>query len=84
MVATIVKAKNGLHARPASMIVNESNNFESDIYLEVNGNKYNCKSIISIMSSKVSHGDEVIIMAQGSDASDAETSIIELINNLTE
>jgi len=84
MTTAIIKAENGLHARPASLIVNEANKFESDIFIEVEGNKYNCKSIISVMSSKLSCGDEVTINAVGEDSSDAESKILELLNSITE
>jgi len=84
MTTATIKAENGLHARPASMIVNEANKFESDIFIEVDGNKYNCKSIISVMSSKLSCGDEVTINAVGNDSSVAESKILELLNSITE
>ncbi|KKK72185.1 hypothetical protein LCGC14_2906430, partial [marine sediment metagenome] len=52
MVARVVHIKNraGIHARPAALLVQTANRFESDIYLENDSQKINAKSIMGIIT----------------------------------
>ena len=84
MKKTIIKAKNGLHARPASRIVSIANEFKSEISLKKNGIEYNCKSIMAIMGSGLSFGDEIEINAIGEDGEEAEITIYEVIESIEE
>jgi phosphocarrier protein len=68
----------GLHARPASILVQEANKFDSEITIEADGNTANLKSIMSVMAMGVKTGDEVIIGADGSDEKEA-TAALELV-----
>lgn len=65
----------GLHARPASLVVQEANKFNSEIFIEFNGNKANLKSIMSVMAMGVKTGEEIEIQADGEDAAEAISSI---------
>ncbi|MFR5748553.1 MAG: HPr family phosphocarrier protein, partial [Thomasclavelia spiroformis] len=40
----------GLHARPATILVNQASKFTSDIKLVYNGKEVNLKSIMGVMS----------------------------------
>lgn len=84
MLKVTVQAKTGLHARPASQIVNVANQYKSDIFLEFEGNRFNCKSILSLMSSKIAHGDKVVISATGQDSTLAEQKICDIITSFVE
>lgn len=64
----VIKNETGLHARPASMLVSEANKFEAEIMIEKNGQTYNAKSIMSIMSSAISKDDEIEIISSDSNA----------------
>jgi phosphocarrier protein len=57
----------GLHARPATALVNAVNSFTSDVNLETNGRTVNLKSIMGVMSLGISKGTEIKITASGSD-----------------
>ena len=67
----------GIHARPATILVNTVNKFSSDVSLAYNGKSVNLKSIMGVMSLGVSKGAEVTVTATGADAEEA-------INALTE
>lgn len=82
MLKTTIKAATGLHARPASLLVKEASSFKSDVFLLKDDNQYNCKSIISIMSSNLAFGDEVSVQAVGDDSDEAEKKIYDLINSI--
>lgn len=58
----------GIHARPATLLVNTANKFSSDVNLEYNGKSVNLKSIMGVMSLGVSQGAEVKVVANGADA----------------
>lgn len=57
----------GIHARPATVLVNTANKFDSDVSLEYNGKTVNLKSIMGVMSLGVVKGAEVKVIATGSD-----------------
>ncbi|MDQ0225196.1 phosphocarrier protein HPr [Metabacillus niabensis] len=57
----------GLHARPATALVNAVNSFTSEVNLEANGRTVNLKSIMGVMSLGISKGAEIKITATGSD-----------------
>lgn len=62
----------GLHARPASLLVQESNKYKSEITLEnFEGSTANLKSIMSVMAMAIKQNDEIIINTSGSDEKEA-------------
>ncbi len=65
----------GLHARPASVVVQEATKFSSEIKLNFNGKSANLKSIMSVMALVVKANEEVEIVAEGSDENDAINAI---------
>lgn len=73
---TIV-SETGIHARPATLLVQAAGKFDSEITLEYKGRSVNLKSIMGVMSLGVGKGAEITITAEGSDENDA-------INTLTE
>lgn len=69
----------GLHARPASLLVKAATSYKSDIYAIMNGNKYNCKSIMNILSMGAKKGDQILIRIDGPDENKAMEAIVYLI-----
>ncbi len=67
----IIKDPVGLHARPASIMVQEATKFESDITISANGKDANLKSIMSVMALGAKSGEEITIKAEGPDAEEA-------------
>ncbi|HYK73094.1 MAG TPA: phosphocarrier protein HPr [Pseudoneobacillus sp.] len=67
---TIIE-ESGIHARPATMIVQAASKFDSDINLTYNGKTVNLKSIMGVMSLGMGHGAQIEITAEGSDAQQA-------------
>lgn len=76
-----LKNKEGLHARPAAVFVQEANKFDSDVEIEFQGMKVNGKSIIGIMSLGAFYGEDITIIARGRDEEDAVKALEELIIN---
>lgn len=62
-----VQNETGLHMRFAGAFVNVIEAFDSDVFIVFNGNSYNAKSILSILSACVRFGDEIELRCVGSD-----------------
>ncbi len=65
----------GLHARPASVMVQTANKFSSEVVIKYNGKEANLKSIMSVMALGVKTNEEISIVATGDDA---ETVVAEI------
>jgi phosphocarrier protein HPr len=74
-----VVAETGIHARPATLLVQTASRFDSDIHLEYKGKKVNLKSIMGVMSLGVGQGADIKISAEGNDANDALNSLEETL-----
>ena len=66
-----VVADTGIHARPATLLVQTASKFASDINLEYKGKSVNLKSIMGVMSLGVGQGADVTITADGDDVKEA-------------
>ncbi|HWO74892.1 MAG TPA: phosphocarrier protein HPr [Bacillus sp. (in: firmicutes)] len=70
-----ITADTGLHARPATLLVQAASKFDSEIQLEYKGKKVNLKSIMGVMSLGVGKGASITISAEGSDEQEAINSL---------
>ena len=71
--------RTGLHARPASELVKKAGNFDSKIEIIFEGKEVNAKSIMGVMSLGVTRDNEIILKADGEDASDALQELVNFI-----
>ncbi|MDC3422926.1 phosphocarrier protein HPr [Aquibacillus sp. 3ASR75-11] len=69
----------GVHARPATLLVNKAGQFESEIELHYNGKTVNLKSIMGVMSLGVPKGAEIKVSVTGNDEEQALDGIAEVI-----
>jgi phosphocarrier protein HPr len=74
-----VTAETGIHARPATLLVQTASKFDSEIYLEFKDKKVNLKSIMGVMSLGVGQGADIKISAEGSDEVEAVNSLEETL-----
>ncbi|MGO1469260.1 MAG: HPr family phosphocarrier protein [Tissierella sp.] len=72
----------GLNARPASIFVKESAKYISNINLIKDKQRYNAKSIMGVLSMGALKGDILAIEAEGEDAKEAVTVLIELLKDM--
>lgn len=75
----ILKNEVGLHARPASLFIQEACKYVSDIFVTKDDKTYNAKSIMSILSMGAKKGDEILIFANGDDEKEAVENLYKLI-----
>lgn len=78
---TTIKNSTGVHAMPATKLVNTANKFKSQIVISAKGKRVNVKKMLEIMSLGLLKGTEVTIIADGIDAKRAVDTLVELIDN---
>ncbi|MGI8315579.1 phosphocarrier protein HPr [Halobacillus mangrovi] len=66
-----ITSSDGVHARPATVLVQNAGKYESEINLHYKEKAVNLKSIMGIMSLGIPSGAEVKITAEGSDEQEA-------------
>ncbi len=68
----------GIHARPASMVVQTAMKFKSSITLSKGGVSADAKSIMSVMMLAAAYKSQVLIRATGEDEDEAIEAIASL------
>ncbi|MBP7653916.1 HPr family phosphocarrier protein [Candidatus Dependentiae bacterium] len=76
-----IKNKMGMHARPASLLVQACSKFLSEIFFEKEGLQVNGKSILGIMTLAAPYGSKLTVKVKGPDAEAALKSIEEIFEN---
>ena len=71
----IIQDKEGIHARPAGVVVGEAKKYASLIQIENKGKKVDLKRIFGVMSLCVKSGEEVIITVDGADEEQAALAL---------
>ena len=75
-----IKHKWGLHARPAGKFIRLAAQFNSEVYLEKDGEKANGKSILEILSLALEYGSFVKVVDNGKDEKDALKKIEDFLS----
>ena len=76
---TVVKNPSGIHARPASLFVQEASKYESSITVgKVGGD---AKAILMVMSLGMICGCEIVIAADGADEAAAVDALVALVES---
>jgi phosphocarrier protein len=71
----------GLHARPAGLFVQTAKQFQSSIFVSLNGNRVDAKSILSVLTLGACQGSEITICAEGEDANQALNTLQTLVED---
>ncbi|MFD2925168.1 phosphocarrier protein HPr [Halobacillus naozhouensis] len=71
-----ITSGDGLHARPATALVQIAGQYQSDVNIEYKGKSVNMKSIMGVMSLGIPNGAEVKFTAEGSDEAEAIEAIV--------
>lgn len=73
--------KIGLHARPASMLVEAAKKYDCAFTLEKAGASTDLKSMISLMKLQVKMGDTILLSARGADEEKGLNELAALIES---
>ncbi|WP_174616369.1 phosphocarrier protein HPr [Virgibacillus ihumii] len=74
-----ITADTGVHARPATLLVNKAGQFESEIEISYKEKSVNLKSIMGVMSLGIPKDAEVKITATGGDEEEAIKGVTEVM-----
>ncbi|WP_010095004.1 phosphocarrier protein HPr [Ornithinibacillus scapharcae] len=74
-----ITADTGVHARPATLLVNKAGQYQSEVELTYNDKTVNLKSIMGVMSLGIPKGAEIKISATGNDEEEAIQGLAEVI-----
>jgi phosphocarrier protein FPr len=77
--AVIIPNPEGLHARPAAVLANLAQKYESNIRLKRGDDQANAKSVMAIMGLEVLEGHKVQVIARGPDATQAARELAEAL-----
>lgn len=72
-----VKTETGLHARPASLVVNAVAKFKSKVTVAKEGQEANLQSLLGLLSLGVAKDDTIIIKADGKDEAQVIEALVE-------
>ena len=78
----ILKAKHGLHVRPAALLIKTAKEFDSAIELSSGGRSANAKSMSRLQLLELTEGSQIDIQAEGSDAAEAVARLATFIEQL--
>ena len=83
MVSKDLKVINsdGLHIRPAQILVNRMTKYSCSVLLRVNDKEINAKSIISLMIAGIKCGAELTVECSGKDEEAALNEAVELFES---
>lgn len=66
-----IQANMDMEARPIAHLVQEASQYSSKVYIELDEKKINAKSIMGMMSLKLTKGTNLVVVAEGDDESNA-------------
>ncbi|EGQ0139974.1 phosphocarrier protein HPr [Listeria monocytogenes] len=75
----VVIDETGIHARPATLLVQAASKYSSDVQIEYTGKKVNHKSIMGVMSLGIGKGADITIYTEGSDEKEAIEGLTEVL-----
>jgi phosphotransferase system HPr (HPr) family protein len=78
--SVIVANPNGLHARPADLLVKTANKYKSTVSILKGAERVDAKSILGILTLAAAQGTELTIETDGDDAADALDAMIALLS----
>jgi phosphocarrier protein HPr len=73
--------KQGLHARPATALVNTAAKFKSEIFICRDNKKVNGKSILGLLVLAAEYGSHLTIEADGPDEQEAIETLEQLVKD---
>ena len=76
----VIESENGIHARPAGMLVKKALTYASKITVFKGKDSVNLKSLFDLLSLGIKKNDEIRIVIEGEDESEAEADIKNFLN----
>lgn len=77
----IIKDSNGIHARPAGLLVREAQKYPCNITIECHGKSANLKQIFNVIGTGAKKGDTVTVTLNGESEESAAVNLEEYFKN---
>jgi phosphocarrier protein len=74
-----VVSEAGIHARPATTLVQKASQYSAEVSIETEGKSSNLKSIMGVMAMGIGKGAQIKIVAAGPDEADALAGIEDVL-----
>lgn len=74
-----INTTTGLHARPASLLVDTADKYKAKVNIDFNDKTANAKSIISVLSLGLGKGDKFTLVVEGPDETEVMEELTEFI-----
>lgn len=74
----VVTEPSGLHLRPAGQLCELCLKYESKIQIKKGYQTANAKSVLGVLAARISQGDEIEIVCEGSDEQEALDQIVKV------
>ncbi len=81
---TVIINETGLHARPASQLVQFAKKFPEEIYIVGNDKKINLKHILELLTAGLKKSTEIEVQVIGENEESVCNEIVDFIQNLSE
>ncbi len=78
--ATVVNPV-GLHARPATFLIQKANEYKCSLWIEDEDRRVNAKSLLGVLSLGIGQGEKVNVIGDGPDETAAVDTLCELISS---
>ena len=78
-ITTRILNEAGLHARPATRLVELANRYESDIEIRFESRIVDAKKVIEVLTLAATQGTDLRVVAVGADADEALAAIEKLV-----
>jgi len=78
--ATVVNQV-GLHARPATFLIQKANEYKCSLWIEKEERRVNAKSLLGVLSLGIARGTEINIIGDGVDEQEAVDALCALIDS---
>ena len=75
-----INLSTGLEARPVAQLVQVASQFNSEIYVEIGSKRVNAKSIMGMMTLGLVPGQQVEVLVDGEDETQAMENIEEFLS----
>jgi phosphocarrier protein len=76
-----IRNRAGIHARPAALIVQTANQYQSQVFFEKDSNRINGKSIMGIITLGATYNSTLTLITDGDDEQEASEAIAALFEN---
>ncbi|HEX3037392.1 MAG TPA: HPr family phosphocarrier protein [Oscillospiraceae bacterium] len=80
-ISYVITDPEGIHARPAGLLVKEANQFDSAIKIKKNDKEADAKRIFAVMGLAAKKDETIHVTAEGPDEEDAISAIEKFLSN---